>query len=86
MGTSKCNITTAKEKISQKFRLCNTCFTYVGVVVGKCYSSHTKNRNHVHKDQNNLLSSIITLETNVCGGDTVFIMLSVYKNQYKEFM
>ena len=68
----RCNITTAKVKIPQKCRICNTCFTYVAFVGGKFYSSHPKNRNHFNKDQNDLLYGIIVFGTNVSDSDTIF--------------
>ena len=68
----KWNIVTAKEKIPQKIRIGDTCFTCVSVVGGKLYSSHPQNRNCVHKNSNDLLSAIITLGTNVSGGGTFF--------------
>ena len=39
---------------------------------GNLFTRHPKNRNHVHKDINDLLSVIIILVTNVHGGETVF--------------
>ena len=43
------------------------------VVIGdKLFSNHPKNMNHVHRDTNDYLYVIITLETNIIGGDTVF--------------
>ena len=39
---------------------------------GELFSSYPKNKNHVHKDQNYLLYAIITMVTNVSGGDTLF--------------
>ena len=40
--------------------------------VGRLYSNHPKNMNHVHKDIKDLVSVIITLGENISGGDTVF--------------
>ena len=50
----------SKEKIPQKYRIGNTCFTSLLVFGVKLYIAHPKNKNHVHKYQNNLFSVIIT--------------------------
>ena len=47
-------------------------FTSMAVVGGKLYSNHPKNLNHVHKDSRDMVSIIITMGTNISGGDTVF--------------
>ena len=42
------------------------------IVGGKLFSNNPKNINHVHKDTKDLLSIIITLGTDIRGGDTMF--------------
>ena len=65
-------LTTDKEKIPSKFRIGETCFTSIAVIGGKIFSNHPKNMNHFYKDTKDLVSVIITLVTNISGGDTVF--------------
>ena len=47
-------------------------FTSMDVIGGKLYSNHLKNMNHVHKDNTNLVSVIITVGKDIIGGYTVF--------------
>ena len=44
----------------------------MAVIVGRLYSNHPKNMNHVHKDSKDLVSVIINLGGNISGGGTVF--------------
>ena len=68
----RCNIRRDNEKIPQKCRIINTCLTYLKFIGGKLYSANTKNTNHIYKDQNYLLSVIITFGQIFSGGETVF--------------
>ena len=61
-----------KEKIPLQFRIGVTCFTSIYIIGGKIYINHTKNVNHVHKYSKDLVPVIITTETNVSGGETLF--------------
>ena len=49
-----------------------TIFTSMAVIGGKIYSNHPKNMNHVHKDNKDMISVIITVGKYISGGDTVF--------------
>ena len=64
----------AKEKISKQCIIGDTCFTSVENIGGNLFTRNQKNLNHVHKDSNDLLSTIIILGTDVHGGETVFMM------------
>ena len=43
-------------------------------IVGDLFTRYTKIINHLHKDSNDFLSVTIILETDVHGGETVFLM------------
>ena len=62
----------AKEILPSTCRIGETIFTSMAVIGGKLYRNHPKNLNHVHKDIKYLISVIITLGKDICGGDTVF--------------
>ena len=70
--TLKHKLTTVREKIPSKWRIGETCFTYIAFIGSKLFSNNPKNMNHVHKDGKYFLSVIITLGTNISGGDTMF--------------
>ena len=63
---------TAKEWITRKFSIGDTCFTSLATIGGNFYRIHPKNINHVHKDVNDILSVITILGTYFNGGETVF--------------
>ena len=42
------------------------------VIVGKLFSNHPKNLNHVHRDSKAFVSVIITVGKYIRGGDNVF--------------
>ena len=65
---------TAKYKIPKQCSICDTCFRSLVTIGGDLFTRHPKNINHVHKDTNDLLSVILILGTDVCGGETVFFM------------
>ena len=44
----------------------------LAAIGGNLFTRHLNNLNHVHKDSNYLLWVIITLETYIHGGETVF--------------
>ena len=62
----------AKEIVRSIFRIRETIFTSMAVIGGRIYSNHPKNLNHVHTDSRDMVSIIITMGTNISGGDTVF--------------
>ena len=72
LGTSRGKYYENKRKLSGKIIIGNTCFTYVVLLGGILFSNSPNNHNHVRKDKNYLLSVIITLGTNVIGGDIFF--------------
>ena len=72
------NITTAKEKIPSKFRIGETCFTFIAVIGGKLFSNHPQNMNHVHKDTMDLLSVILTLGNNIYIYIYIYIYVYIY--------
>ena len=59
-------------KIPSKYRIGETCFTYIAVIGGKLFINHTKNMNRVHKYTKVFSSVIISLVNNITGGVTVF--------------
>ena len=63
---------TAKEKILSQCRIREICLTPMRVIGGKCYSNNPKNMNNINKEINDLVSVIITMVTNISGGNTVF--------------
>ena len=65
---------TTKQKIPKKCRIGDTCFTSLETIVGKLYTIHPKNINHVHKDVTDIMSVINILGTDVHGDKTVFKM------------
>ena len=65
----------SKYKITKQCRIVNTCFTSLETIGRNLFTRHPQNFNHVHKDNNYLLSVIIILVTNVHGGETVFLMM-----------
>ena len=65
-------LTKAEEKIPSKCRIWEKCGTSIAAIGGKFSSNNPKNMSHVHKDTNDLVSVIMTLGTNISGGDTVF--------------
>ena len=67
----KWNIATAQPKIPEKSKMVNIYFTSVAVLGGKLHISHPTNMNYVNKKSNSLLYDIVTLGTNVHGGDTI---------------
>ena len=46
--------------------------SFMDVIVGKLFSNHPKNLNHVHRDSKDFVSVIITVGKYIRGGDTVF--------------
>ena len=44
----------------------------LAIIGGKLFSNSPNNNNHVYKDENDFLLVVITLGTNVSGGDTFF--------------
>ena len=44
----------------------------MAVIIGKLYSNHPNNINHVHKDTKYMVSVIINVVKDISGGDTVF--------------
>ena len=58
----------AKEKITKKCRIDDTCFTALATIECNLFTRHLENFDHVHKESNDLLSVIIILGTNVHGG------------------
>ena len=62
----------AKEIITKQCRIGDTCLTSSATIGGNLCTRHVKNLNHVHKDSKDLLLVIITLGTDVNGGETVF--------------
>ena len=66
------NIITDKEKIPQNCRIGGTCFTYFAIVGEKQFTNNSNNMDHVHKEKNYLVSSIITFGVNFDGGETIF--------------
>ena len=63
----------AKVMIPKECRIGDTCFTSLATIGGNLYTKHAKNLNHLYKDSKDLLSVIITLGTDVNGGETVFL-------------
>ena len=63
---------TAKENIRKQSRIGDTCLTSLATIGGNLFTIHPNNLNHLQKDSNYLLSVIIILGTDVCGGETVF--------------
>ena len=59
----------AKEKITKKCRIDDTCFTALATIECNLYPN---NPNRVHKDSNDLLPAIIIWGKNVYGGETFF--------------
>ena len=62
----------AKEKIPNRCRIGDTCFTSLATTGGDFFIIHPNNLNHVHKDSHNLLSVMIIFGTDVHGGETFF--------------
>ena len=62
----------AKENIPKKIRIGDTYFTSLATIGGNLYTRHPKKTNHVHKGINDILSVIIILGTDVCGGKKKF--------------
>ena len=62
----------AKDKISKECRIRDTCFRSLATIGRNFLSNHPNNLINVHKGKNDVLSVIITLGTNVNGGEKVF--------------
>ena len=60
-----------KEKIPKQQRIGDTCFTSFGTIGGNLSTRNPKNLNNVQKENNNLLSVIIILGTNIHGGEPI---------------
>ena len=65
-------LTVAKERLTSKFRIGETFFTYMAVLGGKLFSNNPKNLNHAHKDSKDFLSVIITMGKYIRVGENVF--------------
>ena len=65
---------TGKRNIPKECRIGYTCFMSVVAIGGFFFNRHPKNMNHVHRDCKYLMSVIITLVTNVSGGETLLLM------------
>ena len=50
-----------KEILLSTCRIVEAIFTSMSVIVGRLFSNHTKNLNHVHKESKYLVSVIIPL-------------------------
>ena len=66
-------VDTGKERIPKQFSIGDTYFTSLATIGGNLFTRYPKNINHVHKYINDLMSVIIVLETNVHGGESVFL-------------
>ena len=62
----------AKDMIPKDCRIGETCFTSLATIGGNLYTRYPKNTNHVQKGINDILSVIIILGTDVCGGKKKF--------------
>ena len=64
----------------------DTCFTSLATIGGNLFTRNPKNNNNVNKGSNDIMSVITILGENVDGGETVFMMETIWMTLEKEHM